>query len=466
MSKTITLPISKYLDTKFRDYAVYVLEQRGIPHFQDAFTPVQRFILNNAPSSFQKTLTVVGKAIQSGYHHSDTSLSGAISKLTRPFGSACQILEGYGFFGSEVCPEPAAARYTSVKLSSKANEILKKYSFLSTKEPEGPYGPFWLDLPLGLTTTIIGIAVGYRTTILPRKLEDIQKYLDGKIKSLKPYFIGFNGNIEKIKELSNSWLISSSLNVVNNRIEVRGIPPILKYSSALKRLDWLFNKYEGNIRVVNNSKTTVIVDIVYVGKKQDEWVEIQNFVKKVFSIIVTESPVFIKDGQVLVYDNIEQYLDDYQWQIKRLAYSRNVYERNSLSTELEFNKAKKEFINFVLLKKRSVKEIDEFLKDFNNDLKDRLERLTSKKFTHDELNQTSENIKQITSELKNKEKELIESKKTFESAKDTTLNRGVSSKKSSSNLFDTSDLSEIDGIYIWNGDDVTEEIEKEEGEDE
>lgn len=67
--KIVGLPISKFIDTKFRDYAVYVLEARGIPNFVDALTPVQRYILKSAPTSFQKTLSVVGKAISQGYHH-------------------------------------------------------------------------------------------------------------------------------------------------------------------------------------------------------------------------------------------------------------------------------------------------------------------------------------------------------------------------------------------------------------
>ncbi len=69
--KIIPLPISKLIDTKFRDYAVYVLEARGIPSFYDALTPVQRYILMNSPTSFGKTLTVVGKSIEDGYHHGD-----------------------------------------------------------------------------------------------------------------------------------------------------------------------------------------------------------------------------------------------------------------------------------------------------------------------------------------------------------------------------------------------------------
>lgn len=69
--KIIKLPISKFIDSKFREYAIYVLEARGIPNFFDALTPVQRFILKNSPTNFNKTLTVVGKVIMDGYHHGD-----------------------------------------------------------------------------------------------------------------------------------------------------------------------------------------------------------------------------------------------------------------------------------------------------------------------------------------------------------------------------------------------------------
>lgn len=459
--KNIKLPISKYIDTRFRDYAVYVLESRGIPSFYDALTPVQRYILMNSPTSFQKTLSVVGKSIEDGYHHGDRSLTGAISKLARPFGAALQVLEGYGFFGSEVCPEPAAARYTSVKLSTKSNEILKKYKYLTKKEPEGPYEPFWMDVPLGLTTTIVGIAVGYKTTILPRRLEDILKYLDGKTKVVKPYFENFTGTIEKYKGLNNSWILSSKINAAGNRIEVRGIPPILKYSSVIKRLDWLFNRFDGSIRIINNSNTKVNIDIVYLGKKQEEWQEIQDFVYRVFSIIVTESPVFIKDSQVLVYESIEQYLDDYKWQLKRLLYNKHLYERNFLSSELDFNRAKKEFINFMLVKKRSVQEVDDFIKDFSDDVKDRLERLTSKKFTKDELLATEDRIKELINELKEKERELKVSTKDFETTEDPTLKRGINSKKVNANLFDVEDVKEVNGIYIWGGEDISVDEEDE-----
>lgn len=456
--KIVQLPISKFIDTKFREYSIYVLNARGIPSFYDALTPVQRYILMNSPPAFGKTLTVVGKSIEDSYHHGDSSLQGAISKLARPFGSAMQILEGYGFFGSEVCPEPAAARYTSVRLSPLVNDILKRYKHLSTRDHDGPYHPFWLDIPLGLTTTIVGIAVGYKTTILPRKLLDIQKFLKGEIKSLKPFFRDFHGKISRHKDLGNAWILSSKIKVDGSKITIAEIPPILKYNTVLKKLDQLIATYDTNVRIVNNSNTHVNIDIIYRGKDKHEWKNIQNFIKKSFSIIVTESPVFIKDGQVLVYDNIEQYLEDYKWQVKRLALQHCQYERDIfLDRELKFNIAKKEFINFILIKKRDNIEIDKFLKPFDKDLRERIERLTSRKFTKDELILTTQKIKELTKDLKAKEKELKKLKIIFNKTKDPTLQRGISSKKANISLFETEDVEESEnGIFIWNGEDVFE----------
>ena len=466
-SKTVKLPISKFIDQKFREYSLYVLTSRGIPSFYDALTPVQRYILMNSPQNFTKTLSVVGDSIKDGYHHGDMSLGKAISKLARPFGSSLQILEGYGFFGSEVCPEPAAARYTSIKLSKEVSEILKKYKHLTTRETDGPYDPFWLEVPLGLTTSIVGIAVGYKTTILPRKLSDIKEYLEGKRDRVPPHFKDFKGSIHKHRGLDRAWILSSKISVNEKRMEIRELPPILNYTSVLKRLDYLFNRYEGLVKVLNNSNTKVNIDIIYTGKNQKEWEDIQAYVEKSFSIIVTENPVFIKDGQVLVYESVEQYLDDYKWQLKRLDWKNKEWERNWTSTELIFNKAKEQFINFILLKKRTVTEIDQFLKPFTPDIKSRLESLTSKKFTKDELTATKEKIKELEKELKIREKELIKAKSLFDKTIDPTIARGVGSKKTDVNLFDTEDLEEVNGIVVWNGEDPFDnKDEKMEGEDE
>lgn len=456
--KVLPLPISKFIDTKYRDYAVYVLTSRGIPNFYDALTPVQRFILKNAPTTFNKTLTVVGKAIQSGYHHGDASLIGSLNKLARPFGNALQILEGYGFFGSEVSPDPAAARYTSVKLSSKTNEILSKYNHLTTRTPDGPFDPFWLDIPLGLTTSIVGIAVGYKTTILPRKLEHIKEFLADKRKNVKPYFKGFNGSISKYKGMDNAWLLSSIIETDGKTIKIKEIPPVLKYTSVLKKLDQIISKFEGTIRIVNNSNTVVDIKIIYNGKNNEQWTELKQYINKAFSIIVTENPVFVKDGKVLVYENVEQYLSDYKWQMMRLKHKHTEYERDTLKNNLLFNEAKKLFIEFILEKKRTNDSISTFLKKYPKHIKTRLEALTARKFTKDELIATDKLIKELKKLIVGKLKEFNAIEKIWNKTIDPTIERGIGSKKIAVDLFATEDIEEDkDGIVIWNGEDVFEE---------
>jgi DNA gyrase/topoisomerase IV subunit A len=463
--KIIRLPISKFIDSKYRDYAVYVLESRGIPNFYDALTPVQRYIVKNTPTNYVKTLTIVGKVISDGYHHGDASLEKAINKLTRPFGNAMCILEGDGFFGTEVSPSPAAARYTSVRLSSATNGILGKYNYLTTREPEGPYDPLWLDIPLGLVSPIVGIAVGYKTTILPRKLSDIKDFLAGTRKSAKPYFEGFTGTIEKYKNIDKSWIISSKVAVEGKKLLIREIPPILKYESVIKKFDYLFNKYEGVIRIEDNSKVNVNIDIIYKGRSDKDWEDIQKFVHKAFSIIVTENLVFVKDGTVLTYDSIEQYLEDYKWQVVRLKHKNTLYERDKLQFDLTFNYAKELFIAFILAKKRSNAEIDTWLKTYEKEIQERLERMTARKFTTDELISTKIEIKELIKKLKDKEVELKVAEKSYNAYTDPTIVRGVGHKTNVVNLFETDDIEVIDDVTIWDGQDVYDENDENSEED-
>lgn len=459
-AKVYKLPISKFIDTKFREYALHVLQSRGIPSFYDGLTPVQRYILMNASSNYSKTLSLVGKCMTDGYAHGDAALQKAIAKLTRPFGSSLQILEGYGFFGTEVSPVPAAARYTSVRISHQINEMIKKYKNLNGQDVDGSYLPFWTDVPVGLLSIIVGISVGYKTTIFPRKFEHIQEYLEGKRKTLKPYFKNFKGTIKRYD--NNSWLLTSSITIEENKIKVRGIPPILKYSSVIKKLDNLIKNFEGKIRILDNSNTEVTIDIAFTGKNHDLWEELKKQVEKIFSVIVKESPIFVKDKKVLVYDNVEQYLEDFKWQVKRLKYYDLNYKKEHLENELEFNKTKKEFISFILQKRRTYDEVNNFLKTYKN-FKERLENMTSKKFTKSELENTRQKIEQLKNDIREKKKEEKEAKKDFESLKDPTLERGISSRNTSNmNLFESNDVEEKDGIYIWNGTDMYDDEKEDE----
>ena len=144
-----TLSITDQINQKYRDYALYVLQSRGIPNFYDSLTPVQRIIIENSPNSFNKTIGLVGEVIRTGlYHHGDSSLAGAISKLARPFGCSFEILEGDGFFGSPVNPNPSAPRYTAVKINRNVKDIVEKHKDLNEKNEEGGHDWLHLEVPV------------------------------------------------------------------------------------------------------------------------------------------------------------------------------------------------------------------------------------------------------------------------------------------------------------------------------
>lgn len=452
--KIIKVPVSKFIDTQFRSYALYVLESRGIPSFYDGLTNVQRYIIKNAPAKFSKTLTVVGACISDFYHHGDAALAKAIGRMARPFGNSAQLLEGYGFLGTEVSEQAAAPRYTSTRLAPDIKDMVSKYDHLNTRDIEGPYHHFWLDYPIGLAIPIVGIAVGYKTTILPRKLEEVNKFIKGnKRANLTPYFANFDGEIVKYNS-DKSWFISSKIHVDGNVISVTNIPPVLKYTSVIKRLDALLSKYEGKFVLLNNSKKSVDIKLQYRGKDTSELESIISIFKKVFSVIVTENIVFVKDGKVLEYDSIKDYLIDWRWQLARLHYKHSEHNLNTCIGEIEYNKAKKIFIEFMLETKRTVKEVNNFYSKYDSVITNRLDRLSPKHFTVEELKSTSNLISKLEGDKVNLNSTYEEKLAAFSVLTDPTLDRGITSKRTTMTLFDATDFKEVDGVMVWGADDA------------
>lgn len=446
----IKLPISKFINTKFRDYAIYIIESRGIPSFYDMLTPIQRFVLQNTPTNFVKTLTVVGNCIGDGYHHGDQSLQNNICRMTRPYANSLQLLEGYGFFGTEICPEAAAPRYTSTKLSTYVKTLLSKYSYINTRENEEAYDPFYIDIPIGLAIPIVGIAFGYKSLILPRNIEEVQKYLNGNKKAnLDPYFKNFNGIIKKLDD--RKWLCKSLIEVNDVEIHVTNLVPVIKYSSVINKLNKILSLYEDKLKVLNNSDTSLNITIKYNGNDKTEFEEILNHIDKIFSVIITENIIMTKDTKVLEYTNIKEFLDDWKWNIIRTKLKDIQYKNIYTSNEINFNKAKIEFINFMLKKKRNISEINEFYSNYTNNIIDRLDRLSSKNFTIDELDKTSKLLKELESSLNNYKKILSETEIEFNNYIDPTLNRGNASARINTSLFNDDDVSEIDGYVVWDG---------------
>lgn len=457
--KNYNLPISKQINTNFRNYALYVLENRGIPSFYDGLTNVQRFILVNSPSNFNKTISIVGSCISDGYHHGDKSLTGAVNKLARPFGCSEQLLLGDGFFGTPVQQEPSAARYTSVKIAPGISETIRKNAFLNTRNDETGWDPLWVDLPIGLATTIIGIAVGYKTTILPRSLADVQKFLAGKITEVKPVFKGFGGKITRYQGLNKSWLMEGTAekNDAERWMRVTELPPLMKYGSFLKKLDSIMNYHPG-VKVTNNSSTNVDILLRYSGDLEG-WNAFSGAIAKSTKMLVTETPVFVKDGLVLEYDRIEDYITDFKYRISQLRVKRAEHFMLEANDELEFQLCKEKYLAYMLEKQRGEQEVEKFLEAVttNTRVKRRLESIYLKSLNSQELERTRSEIAKLKNRVAEQSVEAAVATAELSKMVDTAAQRGTMSKPASTNLFEDED--EIDGIELWDGDLETEETQ-------
>lgn len=450
-TRTIRLPISKHIDINYRNYALYVLKKRGIPSWYDGLTTVQRLILLNTSNIFSKTLTIAGACIKDGYHHGDKALTGAINKLARPFGCSESMLVGDGFFGSPVDTNAAQARYTSIKINSKFDKAINENTFLNKKDDEGNWLPLWTKYPTGLVTSIIGIAVGYSSTILPRKYEDIINYYEGKQTEVLPYFIDFTGKIERYQNMNKTWLISGNVIINDKKQEFRiiDIPPILKFTSFIKKLDKIIDLHNNKCKIKNDSSANVNITLCYTGFIQD-WLIFKDAVKKATQILVTETPVFVKDDIVICYNKIEDYLDDFKYRQSELELRRSEYFRDKTNWELEFNNAKKLYLTFMLEKKRKETDINKFLSQFDEKIAGRLNTILLRNLNIEELQRVIKKIDELLKQLKILVSKTNKLDIAFTKLIDKSISRGIQNK-GVKDLFD--EVETINGIDVFRSDD-------------
>lgn len=453
------LTITEHIDINFREYAFYTLEHRGIPDWHDSLTNVQRMILFCAPKTFQKTNSLIGSVTESGYSHGDASLANAIARLAKPHSVAESLLEGDGNFGTPFKDHPAAPRYTSVKLSKSTLEIISEMSFLNKGEvSEIDY--LKVGMPLGLFTGVMGIAVGYKSVILPRSSSSIKDYLSGKIKTVKPSYKGFQGKISKVKGMDSSWLIESNLEIDESRrtIRVKGLPPVIKYERFIDRVRDLSEYFDFDF--INESQEDIDVLLKFTKSDTSEnWVAFKSQIEKFTRIVVKESIVFIKDKTVVEYETIEDYLDEFKDYLEVLKLEVLIYRRDKSSYELEFLNAKLAYLKYMLDAKRNRQQVLEFLKKYPNSISDRLDVIRLSSLNAETIKETEIAIKEEIQKLKTFNQDVKNQEKILKSLKFT-----IKAKiKVSNSLFDEfRQPKEYNGVNVWEG--PEEEIEENEEE--
>ncbi len=179
------------------DYSMSVIVGRALPDARDGLKPVHRRILyaayeldlfHNKP--YKKSARVVGDVIGKYHPHGDTSVYEAMVRMSQEFTMRYPLIDGQGNFGSIDGDSPAAMRYTEVRLSKIAEELLKDLDkqtvdFLSNYD-ESLKEPSVLPsmIPNLLINGSSGIAVGMATNIAPHNLSEVIEallyYIDNK----------------------------------------------------------------------------------------------------------------------------------------------------------------------------------------------------------------------------------------------------------------------------------------------
>ncbi len=170
----------------YLDYAMSVIVGRALPDVRDGLKPVHRRVLyamsvlgNDWNKAYKKSARVVGDVIGKYHPHGDTAVYDTIVRMAQPFSLRYMLVDGQGNFGSVDGDAPAAMRYTEVRMSKIAHELLadldkETVDFVDNydgSESEPSVMP--TRVPELLVNGSSGIAVGMATNIPPHNLNEV-----------------------------------------------------------------------------------------------------------------------------------------------------------------------------------------------------------------------------------------------------------------------------------------------------
>ena len=192
-----TLPVSleEEMRRSYLSYSMSVIVGRALPDVRDGLKPVHRRVLyamdklnNSWNSAYKKSARIVGDVIGKYHPHGDQAVYGTIVRMAQDFSLRYTLVDGQGNFGSIDGDSAAAMRYTEIRLSKIAHQLLENID-----EETVDFGPNYdgseqeprllpTKLPNLLVNGSSGIAVGMATNIPPHNLGEV---IDGCLYCLR-----------------------------------------------------------------------------------------------------------------------------------------------------------------------------------------------------------------------------------------------------------------------------------------
>ncbi|MFL6201287.1 MAG: DNA gyrase subunit A [Thermoanaerobaculia bacterium] len=183
----IPVDIEEEMKRSYLDYAMSVIIGRALPDVRDGMKPVHRRVIygmwesgNRSDRPYKKSARIVGDVMGKYHPHGDSAIYDTVVRMAQDFALRYPLVDGQGNFGSLDGDNPAAMRYTEVRLMKIAEEMLRDDIDKETVD----WGPNYdgsetepLVLPARVPNLLVnggsGIAVGMATNIPPHNLGEV-----------------------------------------------------------------------------------------------------------------------------------------------------------------------------------------------------------------------------------------------------------------------------------------------------
>ena len=178
--------IESEMRKSYLDYAMSVIIGRALPDVRDGLKPVHRRVLfamrelrNDWNKAYKKSARIVGDVIGKYHPHGDTAVYDTIVRMAQDFSLRYPMVDGQGNFGSVDGDPPAAMRYTEIRMTRLAHEMLadldKETVDFVPNYDESLTEPSVMPakIPSLLINGSSGIAVGMATNVPPHNLNEV-----------------------------------------------------------------------------------------------------------------------------------------------------------------------------------------------------------------------------------------------------------------------------------------------------
>lgn len=178
--------IEDELKQSYLDYAMSVIVGRALPDARDGLKPVHRRVLfamselgNAWNKPYKKSARVVGDVIGKYHPHGDVAVYDTIVRMAQPFSLRYMLVDGQGNFGSIDGDSPAAMRYTEIRMSKIAHDLLADLDKETVDYVPNYDGTELIPevMPTRIPNLLVngssGIAVGMATNIPPHNIGEI-----------------------------------------------------------------------------------------------------------------------------------------------------------------------------------------------------------------------------------------------------------------------------------------------------